>query len=236
MNATTKLSIIHAICHIALIPAIWYGEWWMFLLSFLWWQIISITAISSGYHRYFSHKSFSTGNWYPWYVQFVALFANPGPVLTWAGAHRMHHAYADTPKDPHSPKYKGLLTVYTSQWGHSAIIERQMLKGLYSTSTKFFYAHYYKLVIALTSSLLLIDPLLLLFMYCIPVVLAFHGYGLINTVTHLDGNPKNVWYTNILTGGEGWHNNHHTDSKNWQIGQESWQLDPGAWFIGMIKK
>ena len=99
MTNSTKLLIIHLLCHLMIIPAIMYGELWMWLGSFLWWQWIAATSISAGYHRFFSHSSFRTGSWYPWYSQIVALFANPGPVLTWASTHRMHHYYSDTDKD-----------------------------------------------------------------------------------------------------------------------------------------
>lgn len=235
---TKKLILIHALCHVAIIPAIVYGEWWMWLGSFLWWQWIAATAISAGYHRYYSHNAFKTGKWYEYYSQFIGLFANPGPALTWASTHRMHHMYSDTEQDPHSPKYKGFWTVYTSYWGEDVTrINRRALAGLAGNKTlRWFYQHYFKLVIAIAVVLAVIDPLLLVFGYCMPVVLAFHGYGLINAYTHKDGEPKNSWLANILTAGEGWHLNHHRNSKAWQIGKGWKQPDPGAWFIRLIKE
>lgn len=237
LSNTHKLLIIHSFCHLMLIPAFMYGEIWMFVCSFLWWQWIATTAISSGYHRYFSHRSFETGHWYKWYTQILALFANPGPVLTWAATHRMHHAYLDTHKDPHSPTLKGFLHVYCSIWGNDGIkIERKMLKGLTDPSIKFFHRHYFKLIILLAIVLLAIDPLLFLFGWAVPVVFAFHGYGLVNVLPHTKtGEPKNNWFANILTGGEGWHKNHHDDSRNWRIGRKWYQFDPGAWWIWTIK-
>ena len=65
-----------------LIPAFMYGELWMFILGFMWWQFIAASAISAGYHRYFSHRSFEAPNWYRYYVQILGMLANPGPVLT----------------------------------------------------------------------------------------------------------------------------------------------------------
>ena len=41
---------------------------------------------------------------------------------------------------------------------------------------------------------------------------------------------------NILTGGEGWHKNHHDRSQDWKIGQHWWQIDTGAWWIKAIKR
>ena len=236
ISQTHKLLSIHILCHIALIPAFMYGELWLFLMSFIWWQFIACTSISSGYHRYVSHQSFKTGNWYIWYLQFMALFANPGPVLTWAATHRMHHRYSDTEKDPHSPVIKGFWKVYTHMWGNDEIIEKKMLKGLLDNrSIRFFYKWYFHILFAVAGVMLIIDPLLLLFGLCVPIVFAFHGYGLINTIPHMTGEAKNSVISNILTGGEGWHANHHADSSNWRIGQKWWQLDPSAAFIKLIK-
>ncbi len=59
--------------------------------------------VTAGYHRYFAHKSFSTGR----AMQFVFAFggltaAQKGP-LWWAAHHRTHHRYTDTERDPHTP-------------------------------------------------------------------------------------------------------------------------------------
>ena len=236
ISQTHKLLLIHVLCHFTLIPAIIYGEMWMFVGSFIWWQFIACTSISSGYHRYVSHASFKTGRWYIWYLQFIALFANPGPVLTWAATHRMHHRYSDTEKDPHSPVIKGFWKVYTHMWGKDVVIEKKMLKGLLDNqSIRFFYNWYFHILFSVAVVMLIIDPMLLLFGLCVPIVFAFHGYGLINTIPHMTGTAKNSIISNILTGGEGWHANHHADSSNWRIGQKWWQLDPSATFIKLIK-
>jgi len=47
--------------------------------------------------------------------------------------------------------------------------------------------------------------------------------------------PNNTIIGNILTAGEGWHLNHHEDSRNYKIGRRWWQFDPTAIFIRLIK-
>ena len=237
LSNTQKLLSIHVFCHLMLIPAFIYGNIWLFVASFIWWQWIAATSISAGYHRYFSHRSFKAPAWYHIYSQFLGLFANPGPVLTWAATHRMHHTYVDSDKDPHSPTIKGFLKVYCSAWGDDVKIERRMLKGLNTPSIKFFYKNYFTLIILVPLFLFLIDPMLFLFGWCVPVVFAFHGYGIVNVLPHAkNGEPKNSWFANILTGGEGWHKNHHDRSQDWKIGQHWWQIDTGAWWIKAIKR
>ena len=236
MNNTTKLLINHFLCHLMIIPAFIYGELWMLVASFGWWQIIATIAISGGYHRYYSHRSFKTKLWYQYVVNFLGIFSGAGPVLSWTGAHRMHHAHSDTEDDPHSCKYKGFWTIYLNTWGYYSIINRRFLKDMLGDPVvKWFYKNYFKINLAIIIVLSLIDPLFFIFAYAIPVVFAFHGYSLLNTMGHKDGQPCNSWIANILTAGEGWHNNHHSDSNNYRIGKVWWQFDPTAYFIKLIK-
>ena len=236
MNNTTKLLMNHLFCHAMIIPAVLYGELWMICISFIFWYIIAIVAISGGYHRFYSHNSFSTYSWYPYMVNILALFSGAGPVLTWAATHRQHHAYSDTEDDPHSTFIKGICTVYFNTWGYTAKIQRKFVTSLLKDKLLvWFYRHYFKLTILIIIILYIINPLLMIFMYCMPVVFAFHGYSLLNVLGHKDGKPCNSWIANILTAGEGWHGNHHSDSKNYCIGRTWWQFDPTAYFIKLIK-
>ena len=236
MHNTSKLLLNHALCHLMIIPACIYGELWMVVASFVWWQIIATVSISGGYHRYYSHKSFETYSWYQFVVNVLGIFAGAGPVLTWVGSHRMHHAYADTEKDPHSYTYKGILVIYFNTWGYTAIINKKFLKGLISDPVvKWFYKNYFKINLTIIIVLLLIDPLFLIFGYAMPVVFAFHGYSILNILGHRGATPQNTWIGNILTAGEGWHANHHANCNDYRIGKVWWQWDPASVFIKLIK-
>jgi fatty-acid desaturase len=75
----------------------------------------------------------------------------------------------------------------------------------------------------------------MIFGYALPVVFAFHGYGILNVLGHKGAKPNNSWIANILTAGEGWHSNHHRRANSYEIGQRWWQIDPTKWFIRLIK-
>lgn len=237
MDNTTKLLINHIFAHIMLIPGLIYGELWMWIAGFIWWQVIAIVAISGGYHRFYSHFSFKAPSWYPYIVNFLGIFAGAGPAMTWAAVHRQHHAYSDTDDDPHSHSIKGWFPVYVNTWGWGFQIKRRFIKRLMMDPIlRWFYHNYFRLNIAIVIVLTLIDPLLMVFGYALPVVLAFHGYGLLNILGHRGGKPNNSWVANILTAGEGWHANHHKRGGDYRIGWTRWQFDPTARFIELIRR
>jgi fatty-acid desaturase len=237
MENTTKLLINHAFCHLMIIFGIIYGEWWMWIAGFIWWQIIAIVAISGGYHRYYSHFSFKTGKWYEYTVNFLGIFSGAGPVMTWAATHRQHHAHSDTDLDPHSYSTKGWFSVYINTWGYGFKIKRKYISRLMRDPVlRWFYNNYFKLNIAIIVVLTVINPLLMIFVYALPVVLAFHAYGLLNILGHRGGKPNNTWLGNILTAGEGWHRNHHQRAGDYKIGRKWWEFDPTAKFIEIIRR
>ena len=40
----------------------------------------------------------------------------------------------------------------------------------------------------------------------------------------------------LIALGEGWHNNHHANSKAWNNQERWWEFDPNAWIIRAIKE
>lgn len=233
MKTTYKLLLNHFLCHFALIPALMFGQWWMFILAFMWYYVITIISSSAGYHRYYAHNSFSAGKSFEIITNTLSLFVGSGPYLTRAAIHRQHHAYSDTEKDPSSPTHYGFWKIYFNIWGLEHNIERKFFKGLIDNPIlKFYHNHYWKLVISLVFILFMIHPLLLVFAYCIPCILSSHLFGLFNAYLHKDGQATNNTILNIFTAGEGYHKTHHENSKLLKQGP----YDPTYWFIKTIQK
>lgn len=78
---------------------------------------IALFAVNLGYHRFLAHKSFEARKWFEYMIVFLGLPA--GTPLQWAGNHRAHHLYEDTPLDPHSPHHNGLLYAHTGWYLNS---------------------------------------------------------------------------------------------------------------------
>jgi stearoyl-CoA desaturase (delta-9 desaturase) len=68
------------------------------------------------------------------------------------------------------------------------------------------------------------------------IVWGYIGFGAVNAVCHWKGKPRNNYIVALLTGGEGWHKNHHDKPQAWNLGWKWYEWDPGAWFIRLIRK
>lgn len=83
----------------------------VFLLAYL----VNMLMITVGYHRGLAHEAVEM---HPGLRRFVVVAGNWITGLdpkAWVVMHRMHHAYSDTPKDPHSPVNTGILGVGMAQ-------------------------------------------------------------------------------------------------------------------------
>lgn len=80
-----------------------------------WPQLVLMTSmyvatgmgITVGYHRYFTHKSFSAGPVMVSVLGVLGSMAVEGSILRWCATHRSHHHHSDGDMDPHSPHGHG---------------------------------------------------------------------------------------------------------------------------------
>jgi stearoyl-CoA desaturase (delta-9 desaturase) len=76
------------------------------------------------------------------------------------------------------------------------------------------------------------------------LVLVWHATWLVNSACHTWGHKPlkisdgatNLWWVAFLTFGEGWHNNHHENSKTAKYGLEWWQIDMNYLQILLLEK
>ena len=60
-------------------------------------------GVTVGFHRYLTHRSFSTSRWLRAVLAVLGSAAIEGPVVSWVADHRKHHRFSDIEGDPHSP-------------------------------------------------------------------------------------------------------------------------------------
>jgi stearoyl-CoA desaturase (delta-9 desaturase) len=254
MNLNTKIRALQLINHLFAGYGIWlmisteqYHWLWVILLSYL---IIGPINISITLHRFLTHRSFETYSWLGKFMSYLTVFSTLGPTITWVGLHRYHHAHPDSASDPHSPYDDGKLTIkkiFSAWTGYGWPIPQipsKFVRDIISKNEhKFILNNYFKIIFLTLILLFLINPLLPLYLYFIPTVMAFHGVNMLNVFGHAHGyrnfetndRSTNSWIAQVLTL-EGWHNNHHHKPGAWNMMMKWWEIDLLSWIIKIIKK
>jgi stearoyl-CoA desaturase (delta-9 desaturase) len=197
-------------------------------------------CITAGYHRYFSHRSYKMGR----VAQFLMAVGGTTAVqkgpLWWAGHHRIHHRFTDLDGDVHSPR-EGFW------WSHVGWILSTRYKDTDLEAIKDFAAYP---ELRLVERFNWVGPWLLaigcfllggwgglLIGFFLSTVLLWHGTFLVNSAAHLMGRrrfatpdtSRNSLVIAVITGGEGWHNNHHYLPASARQGFTWWEIDP-TWY------
>src|SRR3990172_7789957 len=81
-------TIPFVLMHFACFAAIWTGVTWQALAICIALYWLRIFAIGAGYHRYFSHRAYSTSRVFQFVLAFLAQTTAQKSVLWWASKHR----------------------------------------------------------------------------------------------------------------------------------------------------
>ena len=186
-------------------------------------------GITMGYHRYYSHKAFKCPKWIEYYLLFFSHIAMFGPAITWVANHREHHKYVDTPKDPHSPYYRGVLLAYFGQV--LTDIDFRLVRDLLKQNLHRMQVKYYWHIILIYAALLFsIDPYALLYAWLVPAGFSKLIGSLVFTYSHRGRKAHSDTWVGIITLGEGFHEAHHVNART-----ALWHpLDLGGQIIRMI--
>ncbi len=209
-------------------------------------------AISAGYHRLFSHRTFDTGPILRGVLLLGGAAAFQNSVLEWACKHRRHHHHMDTPLDP----YDATRGFWYSHVGW--VIERSPPEDLNAPDLQadalVRLQHRYYVPLAILTGLgapaLMGWWLLgsawhgLLLGGALRLVIAYHMTFSINSVAHwigsqpygAKGTARDSWLTALVTMGEGYHNYHHTFPGDYRNGIRLYDFDPPKWAIAALAK
>ncbi len=238
-NRTFILRLFHVFNHIAFIYGLFVYGFFPLGLSLACWFIYGCFGISIGFHRLLSHKSFEAHPVGYYLMSILGSLATGGSPITWVGAHRLHHTYPDHKGDPHSMQNQNSLSIYFHLWKPFFIRRKHIRELVKDPFQVFLHRHYFLLLTVFAGLLYALSPFIGIFCYSVPAVMAFHAFGMINTFGHSHGyrtfetsdHSTNSWIANLLTWGEGWHNNHQRYPKRYRIGINSMEIDISAWII-----
>ncbi|KAE8389277.1 fatty acid desaturase [Aspergillus alliaceus] len=207
-------------------------------------------AITAGYHRYWSHRSYTAGKPLQVFLALMGVGAGQGSISQWCRHHRAHHRYVDTSQDPYNVQ-KGFFHAHLG-W----IIFKDSSKFRNNVDTTDLKAdpivnwqrqYYWQLTIAMA--------------YIVPTLIAGLCWGdwlggfvlagcvgtggvqqvsfCVNSFAHYFGaqpfqgakSPRDNFITAFFTIGEGYHNFHHEFPIDYRNGVRWYDYDPTKWTI-----
>jgi len=235
----------HVAALIGIIYVISTQQWIWLLVGLLTYWFIGVFGINVGMHRLLSHRSFKTHKWFEQFVSVVGAITTVGSPLAWVAIHRQHHRAAETPDDPHSPYQIGNFRAWFGIWPKIKLDTRLVRDLRQDRFQRALHKHYVLIIAVYVLTLLMLwGPLGVIFGYCVPACLCLHSTSAIIVIAHRHGykthvcrdESRNSWIANIITLGEGWHNNHHARPWAWSNWERWWEWDIPALIIWSIKK
>jgi len=235
--------------HLGALAALFYFRWSALVVFAAMWVLAQNVGIAMGYHRLLTHRGYATPKWLEYCIATFGTLALQGGPIYWVAIHRMHHRYTDKPGDPHSPRDG-------KWWSHMGWIMNGTLRNETKALKQYapdlsrepFYLwlnkyHWLPLTVVGLSLLAFGGWPWILWGAFLPVTIGLHVTWLVNSVTHLwgrrrfatrDDSRNNLWVA-LLTGGEGWHNNHHAFPVSARHGLAWYEVDVNYYGICLLK-
>ncbi|MBL7841208.1 MAG: acyl-CoA desaturase [Cyclobacteriaceae bacterium] len=212
-------------------------------------------------HRYASHKSFTMSNRTEkvfYVLTWIFQGSNYLSPYGYGVMHRMHHAFADTENDPHSPKYDETIwnmmwktkTIYSDIANGRMLVDERFTEGVpkweafdkfaRSWPSRVFWGAIYVAVYATFAThwwLWLLLPLQFLMSPIHGAIINWfaHKYGYRNF--KVGDTSTNFLPVDFLMMGESYHNNHHKFGNRANFGGVRWhEIDPTYQVIRLLAK
>jgi stearoyl-CoA desaturase (delta-9 desaturase) len=237
---------IHAAC----LLVFWTGVSRVALVACVATYTIQLFGVTAGYHRYFAHRTYRTTRPFQLVLALLGASAVQQGPLWWAGHHRHHHRYTDTPDDVHPPGLRGFWWAHVG-WvasGRYLATRTEAVRDLERFAELRFLDRHFEIVpLGLAAALFALGSLLahdapslgtsgaqmLVWGFAVATTLSSHATFTINSLAHVFGRrrfatpdeSRNSFPLSLLTFGEGWHNNHHRYPSSERQGFYWWEID-----------
>jgi stearoyl-CoA desaturase (delta-9 desaturase) len=230
-------SVPFALMHIAALAVFLFPFHWSLVAWLVGSYFLRMFAVTAGYHRYFSHRSYRMNRFWQFAIAFLAETSAQKGILWWASHHRHHHLMSDRKADIHSAVQEGFW------WSHVGWILSDQYDN-YDPAAVADFGKYpelrwldkYHLVPAIVYAVAIFliggwDAFV--WGFVLATVVLYHGTFFINSLSHVWGSrrfatpdeSRNNFALAILTLGEGWHNNHHFYMSSVRQGIRWWEVD-----------
>jgi stearoyl-CoA desaturase (delta-9 desaturase) len=209
-------------------------------------------AVTAGYHRLYSHRTYSTQSWIEWIYLLVGASAWQGSVLKWSSDHRRHHLNIDSEKDPYNIQY-GFWYAHMGWLFRKDAVDLEIygVQDLQKNPRVVFQHKFY-----LPLAILISYGLPMIFGYfqgsaaaglfvagCLRITLSQQSTFFVNSLSHSLGkrpysreiSARDSLLVAFLTHGEGYHNFHHKFQFDFRNGIRWYHWDPTKWVILTLK-
>jgi fatty-acid desaturase len=253
-------TIFMVIFHLGFIAAFFFFSWTNLIAAVVLYIFAINAGIGMGYHRLLVHRGYQVPKFIEYFLAVCGTLALEGGPISWVSIHRIHHQHSDKEGDPHTPQ-EGTFWAHVG-WvitGQALNAESRALAHYAPDLAKdrfhVWLSKYHWVPLSLLGlSLLVFGSLaggiktgigLFLWGIFLRVTLGLHATWLVNSATHMCGgrrfdtrdDSRNSWWVALVTGGEGWHNNHHAYPVSARHGLAWYEFDPnyyGIWLLRML--
>jgi stearoyl-CoA desaturase (Delta-9 desaturase) len=197
-------------------------HWNLTLVSlFFTFYALRMGAASLACHRYFAHRYYEVGRIRQFFLGLWATMPLQFGPLWWATYHRKHHAYTDTPNDPHRLGHTHWIWPHTMWLFAEANHAYKAPRDFAQYPELEWIDRFYWLPSTLLAAMCvwLFGVVSLIPTVILSSVACWHATSLLNSFAHhgpaiaADSHPRlrNSRWLSIFTFGEGYHRNHHLD-------------------------
>ncbi|KAL4263401.1 Acyl-CoA desaturase [Pleurotus pulmonarius] len=234
---------------IAAIGACYTPLRWQTALFSVFYYYVTGMGITAGYHRQWSHRSYTAALPLQYALAMAGAGACQGSIKWWSRNHRAHHRYTDTPLDP----YNATDGFYHSHIGW-LLVKPRIKPGFADIQdlskdevVRWQLRWYLTLTLVMGFALPTAVPWLAWgdaqggYVYAAVMRLVFvhHSTFCVNSLAHWLGaasfddkhSPRDHLLTALVSIGEGYHNFHHQFPADYRNAIHWYQYDPTKWFI-----
>ena len=256
-------AVVMALFHVGAIAALFCFSWKNLAVFAVMYFFAINVGIGMSYHRLLTHRGYRVPKWLEYFITACGTMALEGGPIFWVATHRVHHQNSDHEGDPHTPRDGAWWSHAGWIISGRALHSETALLGRYAPDltrdkghvwlSKY---HWLPLTVSGLAQLALGAALapaghalygavsMLLWGTFLRVTLGLHATWLVNSATHLFGtrrfdtkdDSRNSWWVALLTGGEGWHNNHHAHPVSARHGLEWYEFDINYYGIWLMEK
>ncbi len=211
--------------------------------------VVTGMGITVGYHRMLTHHSFDSRPWVKACLLIVGGWAMQNSALIWCADHIRHHAHTDEEADPYNAT-RGFWHSHVGWLFVKTVYREDRFSAKLRTDPLITWQHRnYWLIVASGFLFPLVAGYLnagysgavgcFLLAGVLRTVLVLNSTFTINSLCHLIGrqphgtedSSRDSWVISFISFGEGYHNYHHTYSRDYRNGSKWYNFDPSKWLI-----